>query len=369
MTTVEQVVVQGLLSLSILLEFPPGEARGLPVLKDLLFGAKELGLELNFRVFAPAETAAKPRRHRSVLTLIGEERVSAAAVARITRVMADRGFNIETIQWLEHRRIAALEMVVSSRGPAGAEALKNALLPVGREYGVDLALQPDSIFRRMKRLVVFDLDSTLIRTEIIDELAEVAGTAREVRAVTQKAMEGKLNYRASLVRRVKLLKGLPEHALAHVYKRLPFTPGAKELIQVLQRMGYRTAVISGGFTYFTERLQRLLGLDHAFANRLEIKQGKLTGRLLEPVLDGEGKARLLQEIARGERIRLDQVIAIGDGANDLPMLKKARLGVAFNAKPAVREAAEHSLNQKRLDAILFLLVISEQDIAGLKKKR
>ncbi len=363
----EQVVVRGLLNLSIVLEFPPGETAAQPVLKDLLFAAKGLGLELDFRVI-PAEAERPARaRHRSVLTVIGHPQVPAEALARITLIMAENRINIETIQRLDQERTRCLEMVVSSGSLRGARALKAKLLPVGRECGVDLAVQPDTIFRRIKRLVVIDLDSTLIEAEIIDELAQAAGRAEQVRALTIRAMEGRIPYAASLRRRVKLLRGLHETALEQVYRRLPYTPGAEQLIRIMQRLGYRTAIISGGFTWFTGRIREKLGLDYAYGNRLEIVNGLVTGRLLGAVIDGAGKARILERIARAERIRLDQVIAIGDGANDLPMLKKAGLGVAFNAKPAVRRAAQHSLTQRRLDTVLFLLGISRSEAAALKE--
>ncbi|MCZ6644667.1 MAG: phosphoserine phosphatase SerB [SAR324 cluster bacterium] len=362
----EQVVVRGLLSLSIVLDFPPGAAQAQPVLKDLLFAAKEMGLELNFKVLPPHGTNDLAKRYSSVVTLIGHDHVSAASISQIATAISGCGFNIETIQHMDQDRVRCLELVVSSPEADGAARLKSVLLPVGRSFDVDIALQPNTVFRRIKRLVVFDLDSTLIQTEIIDELAAAAGKADQVRALTRRTMEGGLDFRKSLVRRVRMLKGLPEAILEEVYQGLPFTPGAKDLIRVLQRLGYRTAVISGGFNYFTDRIKNAFGLDYAFGNRLEIKDGLVTGKIIEPVIDGQGKAAILCDIARTEHIHLDQVIAIGDGANDLPMLQMAGLGIAFNARPAVQEAAEHSLSQTRLDAILFLLGITQEDVTALQ---
>ena len=360
----EQVVVQGMLSLSIVLLFS-GEAGGTPLLKELLFAAKGLGLDLDFKVVTGAEPSGDENRTKSVLTLIGSDGISAPALARITHVLAETGFNIETIQRLEQANVVCLEMVVSSLDPKGPRALKNELLPVAQEHGVDVALQPDTFFRRVKRLVVFDLDSTLIQVEIIDEMAEAAGVGAQIKEITHQAMNGQMEFCESLEKRVQALAGLSVEKLEQIDRNLAFTPGAEQLIRVLKKMGFRTAVISGGFTFFTERIQQRLGLDYAFANQLEIVDGKLTGRLEGTVVDGAQKAALLEQIAAKENIHLDQAIAIGDGANDLPMLNTAGLGVAFNAKPVVREAAEHSINQTRLDAILFLLGISQRDIAAL----
>lgn len=362
----EQVVVQGLLSLSIVLEFSGEETSQQPVLKELLFAAKELGLELDFKVL-PADTQTPaPCRSRGVVSLIGNPVLQTRAVARVTRQLADNGFNIETIQRLNQGSLHCLEMVVSAEGGDPTHALQHTLAPVGREFSVDIAVQPDTLFRMMKRLVIFDLDSTLIQVEIIDELAEEAGIGEQVRAITAWAMNGEMPFQESLRRRVALLKGLEVDRLEAVYNTLQFTSGAERLIHTLKQLGYRTGIISGGFTYFTDRIRDRLALDYAFANELEIDRGKLTGRLVGPIIDGEAKAQLLEQVARDENVRLEQVIAIGDGANDLPMLARAGLGIAFNAKPQVRDAAEHALNQRRLDTILFLLGITQEDIEALE---
>ena len=362
---VEQVVIQDLLSLSMVLDYRDNGARGQPVLKDLLFRAKELGLDMNFRVLSAAEVARPRVHHRHVLTLIGHRGLAAGAIARVSQVLARHGFNIEKIQRLDEGQIRCLEMIVDAPDPARVEALKADLLPVGGECALDLALQPDNLFRRVKRLVVMDLDSTLVQAEVIDELARLAGCAEAVRAVTARAMNGELDFKEALRSRVALLRGLTVAQLEGVAAALPLTPGAERLIRILKRLGYRTAIISGGFGFFSERIKARLGIDYAYANTLEVEEGRLTGRVKEPIIDGERKAVLLGEIARQEHLRLDQVIAVGDGANDLPMLAAAGLGIAFNAKPLVRAAAQHSLNQDRLDTILFLLGISQKDLAAL----
>jgi phosphoserine phosphatase len=233
---------------------------------------------------------------------------------------------------------------------------------------MDLALQPDNLFRRVKRLVVMDLDSTLVQAEVIDELARVAGCGEAVRVITARAMNGEIDFREALRARVALLRGLTLAQLERVAADLPLTPGAERLIRILKRLGFRTAIISGGFDFFSERVRARLGIDYARANTLEVVDGNLTGAVREPIIDGERKAVLLAEIAQREHLRLDQVIAVGDGANDLPMLAAAGLGIAFNAKPRVRAAAQHSLNQDRLDTILFLLGISQNDAAALERE-
>jgi phosphoserine phosphatase len=235
------------------------------------------------------------------------------------------------------------------------------LLSISSDFGVDIAVQKEDIFRRSKRLVVMDMDSTLIQVEVIDELAKSAGHGEEVSGITSKAMNGELSFNESLNKRVELLRGLDENILDEIYHNIPFTPGAKKLVKILKKLGYKTAVISGGFTFFTDRLKNELGLDYAFANKLEIKDGKLTGKVLGEIINGEAKAKILEDIANKEDISLDQVVAIGDGANDLLMLDKAGLGIAFNAHKTVREKADYNISQENLDSIIYLLGISEKE--------
>lgn len=361
----EQVVVQGRLSLSILVA---GERSGAPaVLKDLLFAAKEHGSDLDFRVLEP-EDATPPARAVYVLTLLGEPRLGANAVAAISRVLATHGINIEKIQKLSEGRFATLEMTIGVPGEGAARAVRADLVQAAAGLDVDFALQPEGLFRRAKRLVVFDLDSTLVRGEMIDALGARRGCGEAIAELTRRAMNGEMDYATSLRERVALLAGLPAAALQEAAAEAELMPGAAELVGVLRRLGFRTAIVSGGFAPVAEALRERLGIDWAHANEVEVRDGVLTGRVREPILDAEAKARLVREMASRQDIALDQVIAVGDGANDLPMLEVAGLGIAFNAHAAVRERARHTLNRPRLDSILFLLGITEKEIRALQRR-
>jgi phosphoserine phosphatase len=361
---IEQTVTHTLLSLSVLIDFPTGESGQKPLIKDLLFLAKELGLDLDFQVLTEADYRRRTVRHAYVITVMGGE-VSAAALARVSRILADEGVNIERISKLTQGQLRCVELLVTVPPELDVKGLTRKLLHVGAEMSIDIAVQKESLYRRAKRLVVMDMDSTLIQIEVIDELARLAGVGSQVEAITARAMNGELDFPGALRERVALLEGLSAEALEKVYRNIPFTPGAKTLVRVLQRLGFRTAVISGGFTFFTDRLKQELGLDYAFANELEIRDGRVTGKVHGPIVDGGRKAELLEEIAAREGITLDQTIAIGDGANDLPMLGRAGLGIAFNAKARVREQADTHINQDSLDSILFLLGLSEREMAEI----
>ena len=361
---IEQTVTHTLLSLSLLIDFSTTESDRKPLIKDLLFLAKELGLDLDFQVLSEAEYRRKTTRHAYVVTIMGGE-VNALALARVSRILADDGVNIERVSKLTQGQLRCVEFLISTPPELEVKVLTRKLLNAGTSLGVDIAVQKESLYRRAKRLVVMDMDSTLIQIEVIDELARLAGVGVEVAEITERAMNGELDFDGSLRARVALLKGMPATALEEVYRNIPLTPGARTLVTVLKRLGFRTAVISGGFRFFTDRLQADLGLDYAFANQLEIIDGVVTGNLLGPIVDGARKAQLLEEIAAREGITLDQTIAIGDGANDLPMLGKAGLGIAFNAKARVREQADTHINQQNLDSILYLLGLSERETAEI----
>jgi phosphoserine phosphatase len=361
---IEQTVTHTLLSLSVLIDFPTGESDQKPLVKELLFLAKELGTNLDFQVIDEAEYRRKTTRHAYVVTILGGE-VNAAALARVSRILADHEVNIERISKLTQGQLRCVEFLITTAPELDVKAMTRKLLHAGASVGVDIAVQKESLYRRAKRLVVMDMDSTLIQIEVIDELARVAGVGAQVAGITERAMNGELDFSGALRERVALLKGLRAEALEQVYRNIPLTPGARNLVTILKRLGYKTAVISGGFKFFTDRLQADLGLDYAYANELEIVDGVVTGGLVGDIVDGARKAQLLEEIAAKEGVTLDQTIAIGDGANDLPMLGRAGLGIAFNAKARVREQADFHINQQNLDSILYLLGLSEREMAEI----
>ena len=361
---IEQSVTHTLLSLSVLIDFPTGESDQKPLVKELLFLAKELGLDLDFQVLSEAEYRRKTTRNAYVVTILGGE-VNALALARVSHILAENAVNIERISKLTQGQLRCVEFLITTTPDLDVKAMTRKLLHTGASVGVDIAVQKESLYRRAKRLVVMDMDSTLIQVEVIDELARVAGVGEQVAEITERAMNGELDFSGALRERVALLKGLKAEALEQVYRNIPLTPGARNLVTILKRLGFKTAVISGGFQFFTDRLKADLGLDYAYANGLEIVDGIVTGQVAGTIVDGARKAQLLEEIAAKEGITLDQTIAIGDGANDLPMLGRAGLGIAFNAKARVREQADFHINQQNLDSILYLLGLSEREMAEI----
>ncbi|MCB9739300.1 MAG: phosphoserine phosphatase SerB [Deltaproteobacteria bacterium] len=360
---VEQVVVHGRLILHFLVCL---DAMGShPVLKELLWKTRELGLDLDLDVVDPVrDHTPQAGRRRFAITLVAPG-VGAGVLGAAAAAVAQTGFNIDRIERLSEGRLSSIELLVSGDEGADARTLKTRLLEIERRLPCDIALQRESLLRRSKRLVVMDMDSTLIQQEVIDELARLHGVYDEVSQVTERAMQGELPFGESLKRRCALLAGAPESVFRDVLERIEFTPGAEHFVGALKRLGYKTAVVSGGFIQVAEPLRQKLGLDYAFANHLEVEDGVLTGRVIGPVVDRARKADLLESMAQAERISLEAVIAIGDGANDLDMLDRAGLGIAFNAKKVVQEAADTAINQKNLDAVLYLLGIREEDLRAV----
>ncbi len=365
-----QVVIHNFLTLGILIRLP---ADSQPVLKDLLFKAHELGVTMKLHPLDEDDYAkwvgfADKQRH--IITLLARS-ISAEQIAAITNVVSESGLNIDTIHRLSGR--APLDcndyecsracVEFSVRGtPTDIAAIRSKFLDISAELVADIAFQEDNIFRRNRRVVAFDMDSTLIQAEVIDELAKEAGVGDEVSAITESAMRGELDFKESLKKRLALLEGLDESVLQTVAERLPLTEGAERLISTLKNLGYKIAILSGGFTYFGNILKEKLGIDYVYANELEIKDGKLTGHAVGEIVDAEKKAELLQSIADQESISLQQVIAVGDGANDLPMLNLAGLGIAFHAKPKVKKGARQAISTLGLDSILYLIGLSDRDI-------
>jgi phosphoserine phosphatase len=366
---VGQAVIHDTLSLGVLIELPsPGEKAN--VLENIQLRARELDIQLRFTPISEesyGQWVAHQGRARYIVTLLARK-ISAHHLARVTGVVSRYALNIDAINRLSGRiplgelpRLSKACVEFSVRGQLEDPARFRAeLLELASELDVDIAFQEDNMYRRNRRLVAFDMDSTLIEAEVIDELAKLAGVGEQVSTITEQAMRGEIDFSESFRRRVALLKGLDESVLEEVAERLPLTEGAEKLVSTLRSLGYKTAILSGGFSYFGNWLQQRLGIDYVYANELEIRDGKVTGQVSGTIMDGARKATVLREIAEREGIDLEQVISVGDGANDLPMLSIAGLGIAFRAKPLVKQSAEQSISTLGLDGILYLLGISDR---------
>ena len=335
-------------------------------MKDLLFKAYELDVKLSFSPVSIEEYndwVSRQGKNRWIITILGR-RLTARQIALVTEIVADQNLNIDGIRRLtgrmpldkmeEPKSKSCVELSVRGN-PRDRNEMQSQFMKIAAEEEFDISLQEDTMYRRCRRLICFDMDSTLIETEVIDELADRAGVGDKVKAITASAMRGEIDFSESFTRRVALLKGLDESVMKEIAENLPITEGVDRLMEVLKRAGYKIAILSGGFTYFGNVLKQRFGIDYVYANNLEIADGKLTGRYLGDIVDGKRKAELLKLLAQVENVNIAQTIAVGDGANDLPMLSTAGLGIAFHAKPKVKANAGQSISTIGLDGVLYFL--------------
>lgn len=350
------------------------------IMKDLLFKASELNVQIRFTPISVAEYeewVTLQGKNRWIVTLLGR-RLTAKQIAAVTSIIADQNLNIDSIQRLTGR--VPLEETAESRtkscvefsvrgNPRDVSEMQSQFMQLSGSEDFDISLQEDTMYRRCRRLVCFDMDSTLIETEVIDELAMRAGVGDKVKAITERAMRGEIDFDESFRERVSLLKGLDESVMRDIAEHLPVTEGVGRMMEVLKRAGFKTAILSGGFTYFGNYLKQKFGIDYVYANELEIVDGKLTGRYVGEIVNGRRKAELLRLLARVENIDIAQTIAVGDGANDLPMLATAGLGIAFHAKPKVKATAGQSISTIGLDGVLYFIGFKDSFISDGSKSK
>ncbi|MGQ9646325.1 MAG: phosphoserine phosphatase SerB [Thermodesulfobacteriota bacterium] len=357
---IEQASLQDFLGLSFLLDMSGAKQSKDSVLKDLLFEASQRNLTLNFRLFSEREVKARNSKNLFVLTYFGDTR----ALAEISNILGEENANIEMISNLTQHCASCVELTIDVNGVKSLNRLKERVIAKSHELNIDLALQKMEAYRKNKRLVFFDMDSTLIDMEIIDEMARRAGVFKEVSRITEKARRGDLDFEEALIQRVALIKGLKLEELEKIRDEMKISEGADDLVATLKQLGYKVGLVSGGFHYFADHLKEKLGLDFAYANQLEIKNGALTGRVLGEIIDNTYKAKIVNMVSSKEGVLLDQTVAIGDGANDILMLGQAGLGIAYNAKWKVERAANMSVGRARLRNILYILGISEEEMGS-----
>jgi phosphoserine phosphatase len=355
---IEQASLQNLLGLYLLLDMSHAKSSTDSVIKDLLFEASQLKLTLNFGFFSPSEVQLLNQKSLYVLTYFGGTR----ALAEFSQILGEEGVNIEVVSSMSQQGFRSVEMILNVNGSSGLGRLKQRLMVKSREIGIDLALQKMEAYRKNKRIVFFDMDSTLVDMEIIDEMARRAGVFREVARISEKAIRGDFDFEEALRQRVAMMKGLSVGELVEIRDDMKVSEGVNELVATLKRLGYKLGLITGGFDFFSDCLKTRFGFDFAFANSLEIKNGALTGRLLGRVVDAAEKARIVNQTSLEHGILLDQVVVVGDGANDSLMLGQAGLGIAYNAHTKLDQVANGSLGKSRLMNILHFLGITEEDI-------
>jgi phosphoserine phosphatase len=360
-----QADIHHTLSLGILFKMSDDAQSG-HILKEILFKCSELNVNVRFTpisVEGYSDWVTRQGKGRYIVTILGKV-ITAKQLSIVTKALSEQDLNIDSIirltgrPSLEETEETSLQSCIelSVRGTLKDKNVLSAqFMEYTSELGIDISFQKDDMYRRSRRLICFDMDSTLIKTEVIDELADRAGVGKQVRAITESAMRGEIDFTESFKQRVALLKGLDEKVLEEIALNLPIMDGAERLISLLKKVGFKIAILSGGFTYFGNRLKKLFDVDYVYANELEIVDGKLTGNYVGDIVDGKRKAELLRLIAQVEKIDLEQVIAVGDGANDLPMLDIAGLGIAFHAKPKVKENVQQSISTIGLDGVLYFL--------------
>jgi phosphoserine phosphatase len=357
---IEQASLQDFLGLSFLLDMSEAKQSKDGVLKDLLFEASRLRLTLNFRLFSEKEMKARNNKNLFILTYFGDTR----ALSELSNILGEENANIEMISNLTRHCASCVELTINVNEVMNLGRLKAKVLAKSHELNIDLALQKMEAYRKNKRLVFFDMDSTLVDMEIIDEMAQRAGVFKEVARITEKARRGDIDFEEALIQRVALLKGLKVEELEKIRNEMKLSEGAEDLVETLKRLGYKLGLVSGGFDYFSDFLREKLGLDFSYANQLEIKNGALTGKVLGKIVDNTYKAKIVHMVASREGVLLDQTVAIGDGANDVLMLGQAGLGIAYNAKERLMGAANMSLGQARLKNILYILGLSEEEMGS-----
>lgn len=346
------------------------------IMKELLFKSYEMGVNIKFQPITEEDYnkwVESQGKNRYIITVIGRE-LTARQLSEVAKAITAQGLNIDMIQRLtgripldENARLSRSCIEFSVRGtPTDREAMQAKFMELSKELCIDISFQLDDMYRRSRRLICFDMDSTLIETEVIDELAEKAGVGEQVRAITESAMRGEIDFSESFIQRVALLKGLDERVMKDIAESLPISEGLDRLMRVLRHVGFKVAILSGGFTYFGNYLKEKYGMDYVFANELEIVDGKLTGKHLGEIVDGKRKAELLKLLAQIEQVDIAQTIAVGDGANDLPMLNIAGLGIAYHAKPKVKENAKQSISTIGIDGVLYFLGFKDSYTEGMQ---
>ena len=360
---IKQFVFNGLLNLSILLD-GCDDHRILPLREALSAYAEKMDFKVTVYPWEIATRPDAPYAHRSVVTLLCDS-IPSSGFQEITRIFSKLDINILRIEQLDSGDVHALEFVIGTRKAHSSEEVLDALVKFKENYGVDIAVQEETYFRRNKRLIVLDADMTFLQCEVIDELGKLAGVGDKIAAITRQAVNGEMDFKSALLKRVKLLKGLPIEKLHQLSDSLPLTPGAESLVNILKYLGYKIALVSGGFHFFIDKIRDSYGLDYGVANQLKIENGKVSGELEGQIIDAEAKEKTLVALAEKEGFSLRQVVAVGDGANDIKMLARAGLGIAFNAKPLVQRHARASINQSNLKLILYFLGINGQELQEL----